>query len=65
MCGESRIVKCAKCDRELVSKQTMLEYLGHTVAHNLPTCPECGRVFISREVAEGKMAEVEQLLEEK
>ena len=28
-------------------------------------CPKCGKVFISRELAEGKMAEVEILLEDK
>jgi hypothetical protein len=50
---------------ELVSKKTVLSYLGHTVAHEVPTCPKCGKVFIPEELAEGRMAEVEQQLEDK
>jgi len=43
----------------------VLSYLGHTVAHELLTCPKCGKVYVSKELAEGKMSEVEQLLEDK
>ena len=63
--GEPRIWKCCKCDRELVMKKTVLAYLGHTVGHEVPTCPKCGKVCISKELAEGRMAEVEQQLEDK
>jgi hypothetical protein len=31
----------------------------------LPRCPRCGLVFIPEELALGKMAEVEKLLEDK
>lgn len=65
MDAEVRIWKCGKCDRELVMKKTVLEYLGHSVAHEVPTCPKCGKVCISKELAEGRMAEVEQQLEDK
>jgi hypothetical protein len=57
--------KCGKCDRELVMKKTVLAYLGHSVSHEVPTCSKCGKVFIPKELAEGRMAEVEQLLEDK
>ncbi len=60
-----RVWKCAKCDRELVVKKTVLAYLGHTVSHEVPMCPQCGKVYISRELAEGRMSEVEQTLEDK
>lgn len=63
-CGE-RVWKCVKCDRELVPKKAVLEYMGHSVAHEVPMCPKCGKVYISRELAEGRMAEVEQTLEDK
>jgi ribosomal protein S27AE len=62
---EARSWKCGRCDMELVMKKTVLAYLGHTVAHEVPTCPKCGRVFIPEELAEGRMAEVEQQLEDK
>jgi predicted RNA-binding Zn-ribbon protein involved in translation (DUF1610 family) len=61
----ARVWKCAKCDLELVPKKTVFEYLGNTVAHEVPTCPKCGKVLIAQELAEGKMAEVEQQLEDK
>jgi hypothetical protein len=62
---EGRVWKCAKCDRELVLKKAVLEYLGHTVSHEVPCCPKCGKIYISRELAEGRMSEVEQTLEDK
>ncbi len=39
--------------------------MGHTVAHEVPACPKCGKVYISEELAEGRMSEVEQMLEDK
>jgi hypothetical protein len=65
MSAEERIWKCAKCNLELIKNQTVFSYLGHTVAHEVLSCPQCGKVFISKELAEGKMAEVEQQLEDK
>ena len=29
------------------------------------TCPNCGKVYISKDLAEGRMCEVEQTLEDK
>jgi ribosomal protein S27AE len=61
----ARTWKCGKCDRELVMKKAVLTYLGHSVAQEVPTCPKCGKVFIPEALAEGRMAEFEQLLEDK
>ncbi len=63
--AEERIWKCGKCNEELVMKKTVFSYLGHTVAHEAPACPKCGKVFIPEGLAEGKMAEVEEQLEDK
>jgi len=56
---------CAKCNVPLAPKKTVFTYMGHNVSHEVPVCPECGQVFISKELAEGKMAEVEEQLEDK
>jgi YgiT-type zinc finger domain-containing protein len=56
---------CGLCDRELVPKKVVFEYLGHSVSHEVPACPQCGKVLISRDLAEGRMGEVEQTLEDK
>ena len=65
MSAEEPVLKCMKCDRELVQKKVVFEYMGHTVAHEVPACPKCGKVYISEELAEGRMSEVEQMLEDK
>ena len=46
-------------------KKTVFSYLGHNVSHEVLTCPKCGKIFIAEGLAEGKMAEVEQQLEDK
>ena len=56
---------CAKCGVTLTSKNTLFSYMGMTFSHESPRCPACGSVFISKDLADGKMAEVEQLMEDK
>ena len=63
--SEERKLKCARCGVELQTKKTNFSYMGRTFGHEVPVCPRCGKVYISRELAEGKMAEVEVLLEDK
>ena len=63
--SEKRILKCGKCGVELVEKQVMFSYMRRSFGHNVPVCPSCGKPYISRELAEGRMAEVEVLLEDK
>jgi len=57
--------KCARCDRELVVGPVNVEYLGNRFTTELAKCPRCGFVLVSEEVAMGKMAEVEHMLEDK
>ena len=57
--------KCAKCGVPLVPKSTMFAYMGMTFSHEALRCPECGMVMITKELADGRMAEVEQLMEDK
>jgi hypothetical protein len=63
--AEKRIWKCGICKEALVMKKKVFSYLGHNVSHEALACPKCGQIFISEELAEGKMAEVEQQLEDK
>ncbi len=57
--------KCRKCNVNLVAGPVTLSYMGNRITANLPQCPVCGFVLISEELALGKMAEVEQVLEDK
>jgi uncharacterized C2H2 Zn-finger protein len=63
--AKERAWRCARCDMELAMEKIVFSYLGQTVAHEVPACPRCGKVFIPEELAKGKMAEVEELLEDK
>ena len=56
---------CAKCGAALVPKNKIFSYMGMTFSHEVPRCPVCGMVFISKELADGRMSQVEQLMEDK
>jgi len=46
-------------------RKVEVSYMGSKYPVNLPRCPRCGLVFIPEDLALGKMAEVEKLLEDK
>jgi RNase P subunit RPR2 len=62
---EERGWKCGKCGEPLAKKKTVFTYLGHNFSHEVLTCPQCGKVFIPKELAKGRMAQVEEQLEDK
>ncbi len=57
--------KCRPCDEYLVVGTVTVAYLGSQFTAELPRCPRCGQVLISEALALGKIAEVEQILEDK
>lgn len=65
MSSGGRVWKCAKCDKQLVLKNTSFFYLGHKFTYDVLNCPQCGQVLIPKELAEGRMAELEEALEDK
>ena len=56
---------CSKCNVPLELKEATFNYLGHNFRHEVLRCPVCGLSLVTKELAEGKMAEVEQLMEDK
>lgn len=65
MSSEEKRWSCAKCGVPLEMKKVTFRYMGRTFGHEVPACPRCGRVFIAEELAKGKMAQVEALMEDK
>ena len=51
--------------RGIAYEKTVFQYLDHEMYHEVPCCPVCGQVFISQELANGKIATVEAQLEDK
>ena len=56
---------CAQCHAELQPRDVRLSYLDVAFTVELPACPVCGQVFISEEIAHGRMRELEETLESK
>jgi Zn-finger nucleic acid-binding protein len=56
---------CAQCQVELRLREVRLHYLENTFSVELPACPQCGQVYVSEDLAHGRMREVEQMLEDK
>ncbi|MDR1138220.1 MAG: hypothetical protein LBK91_07835 [Synergistaceae bacterium] len=56
---------CARCGVPLEPAKAQFGYLGHKFHTEVPRCPECGQVFISEELARGRIMEVETSLEDK
>lgn len=56
---------CYRCNKALEIQKVRLQYMRMIFALDLPTCPDCGLFMVSEELATGKMAEAEQVLEDK
>lgn len=63
--GETEEWSCAKCGLPLETAKVQVGYRGSKYPVDLPRCPGCGLVFVPEQLALGKMAEVEKLLEDK
>ncbi len=59
------IWSCTKCSLPLEMAKVPVSYLGNEFPVDLLKCPGCGLVFVPEDLALGKMAEVEKLLEDK
>lgn len=62
---EERALICAKCNVPLETGKVNISYLGSMFPVDLMRCPSCKQVFIPEDLALGKMAQVEKLLEDK
>ena len=56
---------CRKCGAELKTAQTIFDYMQRSFSEDLLKCPKCGKVLVTSSLADGKMHDVEQMLEDK
>ena len=56
---------CHKCKVELTEINTGFNYMNHNFSKEVLRCPVCGKIYLSEEIVESEMLEVEMLLEEK
>ena len=45
--------------------QAIFDYMQRSFSEELLRCPKCGQVLITSSLADGKMHEVEEMLEDK
>lgn len=57
--------QCDRCGEALVMREIEFSYMKGTFHVDLPACKKCRMVLITEELATGKMAEVEKILEDK
>ncbi|CQR72048.1 hypothetical protein SOV_19360 [Sporomusa ovata DSM 2662] len=62
---QSLDIVCVTCGIKLTLGKVELSYLGSNFPVELYRCPQCGLVYISEELANGKMKKVEAALEDK
>ena len=58
-------VICGRCQIRLAPAEVSLSYMKHNFSAEVLQCPACKEVFISEELARGRIAEVEMELEDK
>jgi len=63
--SEPTVWQCAKCNRPLEPDAVSVSYLANAYPVEILRCKQCGQVFIPEDLALGKMAQVEQTLEDK
>ena len=56
---------CADCGIPLQPGKVTVSYLNNAYPVELLRCPHCGLTWVPEELALGKMAEVEKILEDK
>jgi uncharacterized protein with PIN domain len=56
---------CLKCNLKLVPRQTEFIYLGKNFVAEIPACPKCGCVYVPEDFVEGRIKEVERMMEDK
>ena len=58
-------VICDKCNVEMQLIEVQFKYLSRSFRYKVPRCPQCGQVSLPEELVNGRMSEVEAMIEEK
>lgn len=62
---EKQILICDKCNIEMQELDAQFSYLGKSFRHKVHRCPECGQVCLSEDLVNGRMKDVESMMEDK
>lgn len=62
---DARAWSCTACGKPLEVVKVAFSYMKGNFEVDLPACRACGLVLVSEELATGKMADAERILEDK
>jgi len=63
--ADSESLICEPCNAGMAELDAEFSYLGRSFRHKALRCPVCGFVYVTEELARGRMREVEMALEDK
>ena len=63
--ADSRKLRCSRCGCGLEPADVRFTYLGSRFALEALRCPECGQVFISEALTDGRIHATESFLEDR
>ena len=56
---------CDKCNVEMQLIEVQFKYLSRSFRYKVPRSPQCGQESLPEELVNGRMSEVEAMIEEK
>jgi len=56
---------CGRCNVRMKEIDITFSYLGKAFKHKVMRCPKCGQAYIDESLANGRMKDVEKMMEEK
>lgn len=62
---EKQTLICDRCQVEMEDHDLRFTYLNNNFRHKVKRCPQCGQVCLTEDLVNGRMNEVEVMLEEK
>jgi transcription elongation factor Elf1 len=60
-----QVIQCLKCKIGFEKAKVNVTYLNNMFSVELLQCPSCGQIYVTEEMALGRMSEVEKALEDK
>ena len=62
---EKQILICDRCKVEMEELEAQFSYLGKSFRHKVSRCQQCGQICLSEELVNGRMSQVEAMMEDK
>lgn len=58
-------ILCIKCNRKLEEAKAKFNYLNREMHSDVLKCPNCGQVYLSEQLVEDRIRQIESALEDK